>query len=311
MSRSFYKVMLGRASSAADEARVHGFIGVDYRVQVDLSNRLPDKWQDFNEEWIPYFLAEGGKPNRVSAGLAAGQLWTVAKGIQVGDIILSPTDTSSGELYVGVVTSEYHYRAGETLPHRRSVEWQLRKLARIECSAELRGGLGYGSTVCNLDRYGDEILKLTNIDIERDPIISRNPDIENASNFVMERHLEDFLVENWEQTALGAKFDIYSEEGEVVGQQYQTDTGPIDVLAISKDKKVLLVVELKKGRASDSVVGQTLRYMGYVRELAEKGQEVRGAIIALEEDPRLRRAISMTPSIDFYRYEVQFKLHKS
>lgn len=311
MARSFYKVMLGRASSAADEARVHGFIGADYRVQVDLSNRLPDKWQDFNEEWIPYFLAEGGKPNRVSAGLAAGQLWTVAKGIQVGDIVLSPTDTSSGELYVGVVTSEYHYRAGETLPHRRSVEWQPRKLARIECSAELRGGLGYGSTVCNLDRYGDEILKLTGIDVERDPIISRNPDIENASNFVMERHLEDFLVENWEQTALGAKFDIYSEDGEVVGQQYQTDTGPIDVLAISKDKKILLVVELKKGRASDSVVGQTLRYMGYVRELAEKGQEVRGAIIALEDDPRLRRAISMTPSIDFYRYEVQFKLHKS
>ena len=311
MARSFYKVMLGRASSAADEARVHSFIGADYRVQVDLSNRLPDKWQDFNEEWIPYFLAEGGKPNRVSAGLAAGQLWTVAKGIQVGDIVLSPTDTSSGELYVGVVTSEYHYRAGETLPHRRSVEWQPRKLARIECSAELRGGLGYGSTVCNLDRYGDEILKLTGIDVERDPIISRNPDIENASNFVMERHLEDFLVENWEQTALGAKFDIYSEDGEVVGQQYQTDTGPIDVLAISKDKKILLVVELKKGRASDSVVGQTLRYMGYVRELAEKGQEVRGAIIALEDDPRLRRAISMTPSIDFYRYEVQFKLHKS
>ncbi len=303
--------MLGRASSAADEARVHGFIGVDYRVQIDLSDRLPDKWQDFNEEWIPYFLAEGGKPNRVSAGLAAGQLWTVAKGIQVGDIVLSPTDTSSGELYVGVVTSEYHYRAGETLPHRRSVEWQPRKLARIECSAELRGGLGYGSTVCNLDRYGDEILKLTGIDVERDPIISRNPDIENATNFVMERHLEDFLVENWEQTALGAKFDIYSEDGEVVGQQYQTDTGPIDVLAISKDKKILLVVELKKGRASDSVVGQTLRYMGYVRELAEKGQEVRGAIIALEDDPRLRRAISMTPSVNFYRYEVQFKLHKS
>jgi restriction system protein len=191
------------------------------------------------------------------------------------------------------------------------VEWQPRKLARIECSAELRGGLGYGSTVCNLDRYGDEILKLTGIDVERDPIISRNPDIENATNFVMERHLEDFLVENWEQTALGAKFDIYSEDGEVVGQQYQTDTGPIDVLAISKDKKILLVVELKKGRASDSVVGQTLRYMGYVRELAEKGQEVRGAIIALEDDPRLRRAISMTPSVNFYRYEVQFKLHKS
>jgi restriction system protein len=126
----------------------------------------------------------------------------------------------------------------------------------------------------------------------------------------MERHLEDFLVENWDQTELGAKYDIYVEDGEMVGQQYQTDTGPIDVLAISKDKKVLLVVELKKGRASDSVVGQTLRYMGYVTELAEAGQEVRGAIIALEDDSRLRRAIQMTPAIDFYRYEVQFRLLK-
>ncbi|NBT48546.1 MAG: hypothetical protein EBT07_12155 [Actinobacteria bacterium] len=34
-----------------------------------------------------------------------------------------------------------------------------------------------------------------------------------------------------------------------------------DVLAISKDKQEVLVVELKKGRASDSVVGQIQRYM--------------------------------------------------
>jgi restriction system protein len=32
--------------------------------------------------------------------------------------------------------------------------------------------------------------------------------------------------------------------------------------AIKKDKSQLLVVELKKGRASDAVVGQVLRYMG-------------------------------------------------
>ena len=34
------------------------------------------------------------------------------------------------------------------------------------------------------------------------------------------------------------------EEGETVGQQYQSDTGPIDILAVSKDKKELLVIEL-------------------------------------------------------------------
>lgn len=309
MSRHFFKVMLGRGSAAAGEARADGFIGADYDADEDLTNQLPEDWREFNELWIPRFL-ELGRPNRISAGLASGQLWTVAKGIEIGDLVLSPTASNSGELYVGIVTSDYHFRQGETLPHRRGVDWQPNTLKKSECSDELRAGLGYGSTVCSLDRYGDEITRLTGTGASPDPIVSRDPLIENASNFVMERHLEDFLVENWNQTELGGKYDIYVEDGEMVGQQYQTDTGPIDVLAISKDKKVLLVVELKKGRASDNVVGQTLRYMGYVTELAEAGQEVRGAIIALEDDPRLRRAIQMTPAIDFYRYEVQFRLLK-
>ncbi len=125
----------------------------------------------------------------------------------------------------------------------------------------------------------------------------------------MEKHLEDFLVQNWAQTELGKEYDIYQEEGEDVGQQYPTDTGPLDILAISKDKKVLLVVELKKGKASDAVVGQALRYMGYVQEeLVEEGQTVRGVIIALEDDARIRRALKMAPSIVFYRYQISFKL---
>jgi len=121
-----------------------------------------------------------------------------------------------------------------------------------------------------------------------------------------------FLVENWPQTELGKEYDIYKEDGEPFGQQYQTDTGPLDILAISKDKKRLLVVELKKGRASDAVVGQTLRYMSYVQEeLAEEGQTVRGAIIAHEDDQRIRRALTMTANIVFYRYQVSFKLVKA
>ncbi len=63
-------------------------------------------------------------------------------------------------------------------------------------------------------------------------------------------------------------------------------------MAISKDKATLLVVELKKGRASDAVVGQVLRYMGYIRELvAEPAQAVEGAIIASDDDNRIRRAL--------------------
>ena len=97
----------------------------------------------------------------------------------------------------------------------------------------------------------------------------------------------------------------------MAGQQYPTDTGPIDLLAISRDKKELLIVDLKRGRASDAVVGQIQRYMGYVLdELAEPDQVVRGCIIALEDDVRLRRALRVTTNIDFYRYQVSFKLLK-
>lgn len=130
--------------------------------------------------------------------------------------------------------------------------------------------------------------------------------------FALEKHLEDFLVQNWTQTELGKNYDVFEEEGQKAGQQYPTDTGSIDVLAVSKDKKELLVLELKRGRASDAVVGQILRYMGFVmEELAEDGQTVRGLIIALEDDQRLRRALAATPNIDFYRYQVNFKLIKA
>jgi len=72
------------------------------------------------------------------------------------------------------------------------------------------------------------------------------------------------------------------------------------------------VVDLKRGRASDSVVGQIQRYMGYVaQDLAETGQSVRGVIIALDDDVRIRRALAVAPGIDIYRYEISFRLKKA
>lgn len=134
----------------------------------------------------------------------------------------------------------------------------------------------------------------------------------DITSFAMEKYLEEFLVANWASTELGKTHDIFSIDGEIVGQQYLTDNGRMDILAISKDKKELLIVELKRGQASDKVVGQVQRYMGYaVEELAEPGQTVRGAIIALDNDLSIRRALIVAPNIQFYRYKVDFKLEKA
>lgn len=142
-------------------------------------------------------------------------------------------------------------------------------------------------------------------------LVSTDKTIEDPTAFALERHLEDFLVRNWAQTPLAANYNIFQDK-ENTGRQFKTDTGFIDILAISRDRKELLVVELKKGRASDAVVGQIQRYMGFISEvIAEEHQRVRGIIIALEDDLRIRRALNVAPNIEFYRYEVKFDLIKT
>ena len=107
-------------------------------------------------------------------------------------------------------------------------------------------------------------------------------------------------------TVFGINYDIYEN-----GRQFQTDTGPLDILALRNDNKEFLVLELKRDKASDIVVGQTLRYMGYIKNnIAKNNQKVRGCIIVTEEDQGLRNALSITPDIDFYKYQVNFLLNK-
>ena len=196
------------------------------------------------------------------------------------------------------------------LPHRRKVQWYDKTIARTDMSEELRHSTGSIGTCCDVSSYSEEIEKFLSA-VAPVKIFTTSDDVEDASEFALEKHLEDFLVKNWRQTDLGKKYDIFEDGGDFVGEQYQTDTGPIDILAISKNKKTILVIELKKGRASDVVVGQIQRYMGYVKEqLLEPEQEVKGLIIGLEADIRLRRALSVCTNIDFYRYQIDFKLIK-
>jgi restriction system protein len=309
VEKSYYRVMLGKKHSFVEEGRTGNFVGVDFGLDQDLKGRLPEDWKPFNREFIPIFLAKNPEKTKISAGLACGMLWTLAKGIKLRDIVLCPD--GQGNYLVGEVMEEYSYHQGKVLPHRRTVRWYQKAISKADMSQSLQNSCGSIATLCEISKFGDEIEHLigSNSPVA---IVANDKTIEDPSVFALEMHLEEFLVQNWEQTELGKKYDIYEEDGGLVGQQYPTDTGPIDILAISKDKKELLVVELKKGRASDSVVGQIQRYMGYVsQELAEDHQIVKGVIIALEDHLTIRRALAVTKNIEFYRYQVNFRLFKN
>ena len=308
--KNYFRVMLGAKSAYAALCREQGFIGADYQIAQDLSADLFDNWRDFNQKYRPIFLGAHPEKTMIGAGLACGALWTVAKGIQQGDKVLCPN--GSGTYFVGEVVSDYFYVPGQPLPHRRSVNWLAQTILRDDMSDALKNSTGSIGTVSTITPHAVEIEKLLGVQLNDPVLVASDPDVEDAAAFAMEKHLEDFLVKNWAQTELGKDYDIYAEDGEPVGQQYPTDTGPMDLLAVKNDKSELLVVELKRGKASDVVVGQVLRYMGFVKEdLAESHQAVRGAIIALEDDLRIRRALAVTPSIQFFRYQISFKLVKT
>lgn len=300
--------MLGAKSIFSKEAHDGNFIGAGWFPEVNLSDKLLAKWREFNQKFIPLYLKDNPGKTKISAGLACGMLHTIAKGILIGDIVLCPDGKRN--YFVGEVTGDYEYHKGQSLPHQRSVRWFSKIVNVEEMSDALRKSAGSIGTVSNVSKYSEEIESL----ISGSKILgitTTDETIEDPSLFALEKHLEDFLVQNWHHTELGKHYDIYEEDGEIVGQQYPSDTGPIDILAISKDKKEILVVELKRGRVSDVVVGQIQRYMGYVKEeLAEKNQIVKGVIIAFEDDIKVHRALSVAPNIDFYTYKIHFNLEK-
>ena len=85
----------------------------------------------------------------------------------------------------------------------------------------------------------------------------------------------------------------------------QRHVGEIDILC--KDAKgKYVVIEVKRWKDSDEVVGQILRYMGAIKE--EKGSEPRGIIILNQEDKRLNYASSIVKSIETKYYKFNFAI---
>ena len=146
----------------------------------------------------------------------------------------------------------------------------------------------------------------------REPTLSERirteEDIESESEFALEAHLEEFLDANWERIAFPFQLRRFHTEDQT-GRQFPAGSWSIDFLCIDEATRDFVVIELKRGKSSDSTVGQVLRYIGWVEEnLCEEDQSARGIIIARQIDDALRYAARGLPNVTVMTYKVDFQL---
>lgn len=304
--KRYCRVILGKSHSFADECYKGNFIGVDFGFNQDLTGKFPEDWRHFNKEFLPV-LINLGYTSKVSAGLACGMTWTLCAGLNIGDIVLCPSGHDT--FYVGSIASGYIYVENTNLPHRRSVKWMDLEITPSSMSPELRRSARSIGTTAMLDTYASEIEQLISGIPNSGPQVAASV-LEDVSEGVLEKHLEEFLIRNWDKTPFFNDYEIYKNtEGQTIGQQFNAcGYDRIDILAQSKDGLTLLVIELKKAKGTDETVGQLLRYMGYMNTIKEENQVVRGMIIAHEANERIQHALSMVPNVEFYAYKLHFSL---
>lgn len=132
-----------------------------------------------------------------------------------------------------------------------------------------------------------------------------------TTRFAIERHLHDYLFDNWSQLELSKDWELFVRDGEPdAGYEFLTPIGRIDLLARHRREKRWLVIELKRDKSSDAVVGQVLRYIGWIKaHHAQPGESVEGLVIAARGEDKLHYALSATPLVSFKSYEVEFRLN--
>jgi hypothetical protein len=127
------------------------------------------------------------------------------------------------------------------------------------------------------------------------------------SEFAYESDLRDFLAKNLNTIESGLR--LYEDEG-ITGVEFPVGGRFIDILAVDANGD-LVVIELKVSRGYDRVVGQLLRYMGWLeRNHAEPTQKVRGVVVAREITEDLKLACSRVDGVSLYEYVLSVDLRK-
>jgi len=281
---------------------LQGVISIGWRGLGDISRMDEGSLRAAIKDTYPDY------PTR-TATLTFNMLWSFYHAIQPGDIVvarrgrkrIAGVGTVKGPPYYAATKNTAATGAGREYPNHIDLAW--RDTPRDKEFPNMVFGM---QTLYEINEQLFAELVQGPGDRALEP---PEEGVEDESEFALEKYLEDFIVTNFD-TIFRGDLTLYQDpEENVIGQQYATEVGTIDILATEPATNAIVVIELKKGRESDRVVGQLLRYMGWVAEnLCTRGQPVKGIIICRDTDTRLTYALKMTTGISVKYYRVDFKL---
>lgn len=136
-------------------------------------------------------------------------------------------------------------------------------------------------------------------------------DEEIAISTPAEECIQKIIEANFDEVIgnkLGLK--LYEDDPENSGSQYQTGVGYIDFLTVDKENGDFVVVELKRGMASDDALAQVLRYIGWVKENLANGRNVRGLILAEGKDEKLKYALKSVSDVKVLRFKISIQIEE-
>ncbi|MCL4872348.1 MAG: DUF91 domain-containing protein [Anaerolineae bacterium] len=132
---------------------------------------------------------------------------------------------------------------------------------------------------------------------------------DQVGSFALESHLRDYLAKNLPSMDDGnTLLSLFVSSDGRDGVEFQTDVGPIDILAKSPVGN-FYVFELKLGRGPDAALGQILRYMGWVQQHLCVDKKVFGVVVAADISNKLKYAATQVPNVCLMEYELKVTLH--
>jgi hypothetical protein len=221
---------------------------------------------------------------------------------------------------------------GQTIEREQIVKWFEKNYPKIKSNTvgchiikfttNHKTRIHYGARPQHdmLFQLQNKLLRLHDQEKDPKPIYSAediivDPDGDNgdtqlaSSEFAYESHLRDYLSNNLEKIEPGLRLYRDEEDQNITGVEFDAGGKRIDLLAIDKDEK-FVVIELKVSKGYERCLGQLLRYKGWVRQNLADGQKVRGIIIAKEIGEDVKLAVSETPDIALFEYDLKVDLRK-